>query len=713
MYNIQFSKVPGDSDFDKFNKALQLAKASQDKSVTIKFDKGTYHFHKYQAHEKLVHLSNTDSVQYPYKKIGVLIEDIDNLIIDGQGSLFNFHGNMMMFAIMNSQNITLKNIVFDYQVSTTSEMTVVGYDKQQKWIDYKIPNSLPYEIKGTDIYWLSEKDNEGNYYWIEKNAHKNYGIQVKYPQKQMGRSYYSEDHPFQNIINIVEKKNHILRFNYDKMPPIKPEIGMNYQFLSNAQRETAGAFIYNSQNITLENVQIAYMHGFGLLVQMSEDVVFDKIKLKTRAETERNTSSFADGIHVSGAKGEIVIKNSIFDNTHDDPINIHGTFTRVERKQDDYTLELAYVHAQQGGFTQYHIGDSVKFYSRDQLKPVDKSYTVAAVLAEEDKKMVIRFEEKLPDYIDHKIDGEGLYVVENQSYTPKVTIKNNHFSNVFTRMILVSTNKPILIENNYFSFSTMASIFISNDSNEWYESGPVNDVVIRNNIFNIKSIGRTYWKYAPAIYFMPVTKGGGLPDYQNTIHNNILIEDNEFYLESDGVLRAESVGNLTFRNNRVLRLNPNIYLQLPKEIILSLKEIKDIPLSCDSSDFQGEETIPNGPENNSGTNGNLFEFNACNTIKIENNFYDEGLKPYVLFENMLEDEIDISDLLRVVDSRKDRPVVNEFKNIYYEIDNHEILSIDQNKIHPHLVGQTTIRACYIYNDEIIKSNTCVIKVKEN
>ena len=711
MHVIHFDQMVGQSDYEKLKNALEIVKTKQNEAVTIEFKQDVYHFHKEEAEEKLIHLSNTDSVKFPYKKIGVLIENISNLTLDGQGSLFNFHGNMMMLAMINSDNITLKNILFDYEVASTSELTVVAYDLQDKWIDYKIPISLPFEIRDNNLYWLSEKDSRGNYYWIEKNAHNNYGIQVKYPQDEMGRSYYSEAHPFQNIVDIKLKKSNLIRINYSNLPPIKPVVGMNYQFLSNAQRETAGMLIYNSKNITLEHVQIAYMHGFGLLVQMSENILFDSIKIKTRDITERNTSSFADGIHVSGAKGKIVIKNSLFDNTHDDPINIHGTFTRVEKLLDPYTLELSYVHPQQGGFRQYHIGDEVKFYSRETLRALEKdSFTVVDIVVEKDKSMVIKFDRILPDCIDDKVDNEGKYVVENLTYTPEVHIQNNQFKNVFTRMILVSTNKKILIEDNYFSYATMATIFISNDSNEWYESGPVNDVTIRNNTFKIKSIGRTYWKYAPAIYFMPVTKGGQLPNYQHAIHNNILIENNRFYLESDGIIRAESVGNLIFKNNKVYRLNPKIKLRLPKEIVITAKKPFPIPLETTSQDFKGIDKLPQGPEKNSGSTGNLFEFNACNSIKIENNYYDEGLKPYVLIENMPEAELKISDALKVMNRRVNAAVINEFKNLYYEIENHEIITIDQNHIHPHLEGEATIRACYIYDNQIIKSNKCMVKI---
>ena len=49
--------------------------------------------------------------------------------------------------------------------------------------------------------------------------------------------------------------------------------------------------------------------------------------------------------------------------------------------------------------------------------------------------------------------------------------------------VLVTSRKPIVIENNAFCKLSMAPIYISCDANNWYESGRVEDVLIRNNKF--------------------------------------------------------------------------------------------------------------------------------------------------------------------------------------------------------------------------------------
>ena len=257
--------------------------------VTLKFDKGIYQIHKENAPVREVHTSNTDSVRFPNKSIGILIENQNNLTIDGNGSQFIINGDMMALAIMHSENITVKNVNIDYQIPTTSEMTVLDYDNENKTIDYFIPEYLNYEIQGANIIWKSEQKSDGGYYWTEKNDHRNYGISVKYPTELMGRSYYSNSNPFTNAQSIEQLDDSRVRIKYSSNPAFEVVKGMNFQLVSNAERPTAGAFVWESKDINVINTKISYMHGFGFLVQMAENVSFDGIRMETDIETGRNT----------------------------------------------------------------------------------------------------------------------------------------------------------------------------------------------------------------------------------------------------------------------------------------------------------------------------------------------------------------------------------------------------------------------------------------
>lgn len=91
---------------------------------------------------------------------------------------------------------------------------------------------------------------------------------------------------------------------------------------------------------------------------------------------------------------------------------------------------------------------------------------------------VIRFREAVPEEVE-----ANTYVVENITFAPEVEVRNCKFREIPTRGVLVTSRKPIVIENNAFCKLSMAPIYISCDANNWYESGRVEDVLIRNNKF--------------------------------------------------------------------------------------------------------------------------------------------------------------------------------------------------------------------------------------
>ena len=518
---------------------------NNDKEKVLVLDEREYHFYKEDGKNRKIHLSNTDTMKFPIKHISILLEGLENLTIIGAPSKFIFHGDQMAIALLNSKNICLKDIEIIYSMPTVNEISVIEIDKLNKSVKFKISEGQNYEVRENNVYWYSQKNSNGKYYWTEKNAHNNYGINVTYPEKRMARAYFSHQSPFENIIDIKDISNNKIEIHYKEFP-LDLEEGMIFQFNSNTLRKTCGIFIENSSDINFENVDVRFMPGFGLLGQMSENLSFTNCEFKTSQESDFVTSSQADGIHISGAKGKILIDNCVFDNTHDDPINIHGTYTKVIDQEGKNTLLLKYMHHQQAGFTQYHKGDKIRFIFQETLLPVfgEREFTVVSntiPFNDDIQLMKVQLEEDLPDF---DID-EGI-AVENITYNPEVTIKNSKFTNIFTRCILVSSSKKIIIENNLFYKPTLAAIYISNDANDWYESSAVKDITIKNNHFVIDSIGRTQWKHAPAIYFDPIIKKGN-----HVIHENILIENNVFDLYDDKALIAHNVGNLIFKDNEI------------------------------------------------------------------------------------------------------------------------------------------------------------------
>lgn len=574
--------------------------------ATLLFPKGEYHFYKDHAPVRRVHTSNTDSCANPDKYCGFLIENQENLTVDGDGSLFVFHGNMQAVTVLKSKNIVLKNFAWDFAVPTTVEMKV----KERSLFStvFDIPDSFQWEMDGKDLLWYEESLLDGHRYWQWKNQQKMYCVVGLDPDTGNCCRASITKGPFFAKRRITPLSERRIKVSYWRPAPKYHKPGQVIQMCQNMKRECAGAFIWECDKVRVENVAVHYMNGFGFLTQMSRDVVFDQCRFVPNPHTAKQCTSFADLIHVSGAAGKIEITGCEFCNAHDDPINIHGTFTRVVKRLDSKTLLLEYVHKQQGGFPQFHPGDQVVFYSRDTLESIGGSdehlYTVDTCTnpsedGNTDKTMTVRFTEELPRNIADSLGIEKKYVAENVTYTPDVIIRGCKMYSIPTRGILCTTRGKVLIENNVFDGMTMASIFLSNDSGEWYESGPIRDMTIRRNTFYVLKALQKEWRDKGGVFIHPVTKGGKLPVWERPIHKNITIEDNVFYMEHDKAVKAESVENLVIRNNRIKRFQRT----------------------------RQDETIT------------AYELKACKNVVIQGNQYDDTVYTAPIIKDMPTDQV--------------------------------------------------------------------------
>ena len=121
--NISANKIISVSDFglkpdSRINAVPFVQKAinacKQHPGSTLVFPKGRYDFWAQHAIERDYHETNTYDVNP--KILAVLLDQVNNLTIDGNGSEFIMHGRMQPFTLDRCQNITLKNFSVDWEI---------------------------------------------------------------------------------------------------------------------------------------------------------------------------------------------------------------------------------------------------------------------------------------------------------------------------------------------------------------------------------------------------------------------------------------------------------------------------------------------------------------------------------------------------------------------------------------------------------------------
>ena len=660
-------------------RAIETAK-KEDKPVILNFPKGRYDIYPDKAAERELYISNTVGADAAYKnkKIGILLENMEHVTVEGNDSLFMFHGKMMTFAVIDCEDVVFQNFKVDFQVPTVIDLTVEKIEGNEAVV--YVPECYNYRIEGTDVYWMSdESPYTGELYWEQKNALE---LTNRYNTKTDDK-YWENGWMcpiFENVVKVEDMGNHRLKFTYSTITSEEMQEGMCFQ-MRQTLRDHAGAFFWKSKEVKLQNLDIYFLHAFGMVGQHSENLTFENVHFETPKESGRTNAASADFIQMSGCKGLIDIHGCTFDNPQDDPINIHGTYNQVVEKIAPNKIKVRYMHNQTAGFPNFFVGDEVEFMTKEELLPIEGvSAKVIAVDGPDGQggdmgegsgsltDMILTFDKNIPDEIQ-----PDTHVVENITYTPRVSIKNNLFRNTPTRGVLVTTRQPVVIENNIFDGMQTAGIKISNDAKDWYESGQVRDVTIRNNIF-MECQGE-------CILLDPTNT---VSDAARPVHSNLTIEGNTFYLDefnsNTKVLNIKSVDNLIFKDNRIYRPDP------VKKLELSMKSGEKTMKVGDTAYLDTEfemETF----------NGRLFDLNGCRNVTIENNTYDGGLNTGISISNMSPTDITVQNDIAAVNEDNRTSTVDK---IVYESSDEEVLkAFNDGMLIAVGEGNATVKACLI------------------
>lgn len=670
--------------------------AGGDVPVVISFPEGTYDIYEDQAYKKELYISNTVGANQDYKikNIGFLFEGMKNVVLEGNGSLFMFHGRMMTFAAIDCTNVTYQNLSFDFKVPSVIDVTVESVNEGGRSVTVVVPECFNYEVNGTTVTWKSDvSPYSGNTYWTATNALANVANQIY--DANTGLTVRAGTKLFNGLSSISEISDHKLKLTYSGNVPDNVKAGCSYQ-MRNTTRDHSAMFFWKSEGVTLKDVNAHFLYGFGVVGQNSSDITLDGVHFDVPEGSGRSTAGFADFVQMSGCRGEIRVENCTFVNPHDDPINIHGTFMRVVRKSsDNKTFTVRYMHNETAGFPNFFEGDQVEFMTAGNMTRVaDSVATVVDVKGPSGDAgaqqsgtgsltdIEITLDRALPDI------SPNTHVVENITYTPSAVIQNNVFKQVPTRGILVTTRKKVEIKDNLFDGMGMASIYISNDAQGWYESGPVEDVTIEGNTFVRPSAG------AAVIFIEPTNPSVST---EKPIHENIVINNNTFFMQNGQVLNAKCTKDLSFTDNHLYRYDPHITLTLSAsgEMLRAGKQIKLMA--------QGTGNV---------MSSNLYAFNGCKEVYLDGNYYDGGLKLNASTNNMGEADIIVGAEEGVVVNGSAN-VLPAVKNIMFESSDERILKIEADGTATGLApGTVTVRAYVPAGGEKLWSNEVTVTVTD-
>lgn len=578
-----FGVSPNDFS-DVSGRVQQAIEACKNKpGAVLWFDKGRYDFWPAGAVRKVFYASNTSSEEElpdKTKTFGLFFEKINDLTIEGNGAVFMFHGKMSPWAFIECSNIRMQHLVIDFERPTMSEMTFSEITDTA--ITVQVNPDSRFTIVNNKLLWYGEGWGMKEYHAILTNP-------------ATGVNTYSSWEPF-------------LQSHATRLGPLTVRFTGSFAGFSAAPgdvltirdplRDQMGGLINLSSGISLKEIRIRYMHGFGILSQFSSDLSFDSVSIAPDPASGRTMSGFADAMHFSGCKGAITIENSHFKGLHDDPINVHGTHLKITETLSPVQVKVRFMHPQTYGMIAFFPGDSIAFVHPESLQVFARGRVKSSELVNPHEMLVTLFD-PTPKQMT---TGDCL---ENLSWNPSLTVRNCRFESVNTRGLLVTTRGKVVIEGNTFYRTGMHAILIADDAMSWYESGPVEDVLILGNNFE-----ECAYNSAPGNYVIAVAPENHGPVKDYYVHRNIRVEDNTFKVYDAPLATVRSTDGFSFNNNKIVQ-----------------------------SHFM-----------KAGANKASIHLEACRNVMIANNIFQTDWKPVIRLDKTSRTSVKIkeSDLFQVI-----------------------------------------------------------------
>lgn len=494
--------------------ALQKCKEEHWKGIV--FEKGEYHFYEEYGTEEYCCISNHGNAGN--KRCAFPLKEFQDFTVDGGGSTFVFHGVMLPFLISGSENITLRNftVIVTNVCYPQGEVLACG----DGYFDLRIREKDKWDVRGGNFCAVDDRG-------IEHFAY-NYNIFEKDSKKLVRGSgdywpcFFSAQRLSDTDVRILHGFN--------------PPVGSILVFMACA-RVSAGIFLRNSRQITVSDVTLHSCFGMGIIAQLCDTVTLERIRVTPEADSWLSVN--ADATHFVNCTGAIRVQDCLFENQLDDALNIHGIYLKITDAGKGWAT-VRMVHPEQQGVQICFPGDRLAAMDAELLIPEGREVTV--------KKAELINNDYCRLYFEEDTEVPVNYLFENLTrqaalYMSGCTVRSNR-----ARGMLLATKGKTVIENNYFNSSGCAILFEC-DGSYWFESGSVQDVLIRNNTFD--DCAYCIWGNE-AICVAPRRKEAEGKYY----HGKIEISDNRFVTGGKNILYANNIRELIVQGNQIADESP-------------------------------------------------------------------------------------------------------------------------------------------------------------
>ncbi len=488
--------------------------------ITVEFESGTYDIFAKSADKELMYITNTTGEKEqrsPIRTVGLNIANVQNVEFDFRGAKIIMHGLMTNMVLDHVENIKIKNLTIDHVRPYATEM--VNIERTPWKATFKINKDCDYEISQGKMYFFGDN-------WrmpADESAANSWWTTVSTPDdpERIARTW---KHPFKYARKFSEIGDHLVEVKY--FLPNCVEEGATYNVFR-VKRLEVGIFVNRSKEVYFENVKQQFNISHAIVAQCSHNITLDYCSFAPDKNSERKFASVTDFCHFNMCSGKVSISNCFFSGANDDCLNVHGVNFQIEDVKEN-ELIVSFKHPQAYGYNPLDEGDEIMYVEGSSLQDIGGAKILSSIMLD-----LYRIK-LLVDTVPKEVKKGDL--VEDISKCADVFFADNYVSYLTTRGLLLTTRGRVHVIENTFKKTGMSAILVSDDGNDWYESGAVRDVTIQGNKF-VECKG-------PVILIKPEIK-----TYKGSVHKNILIENNTFILKDTTAIYALATERLGIKGN--------------------------------------------------------------------------------------------------------------------------------------------------------------------
>lgn len=299
-------------------------------------------------------VSNTMDSNEPMP-VGILLEGCKHLRLQGGGvegenkTTILYDGRMVQICNNHSEDITFTGLVFDLKRPTVSEIRVL--EAGAAYAVIQVAEGSDYSVEDGKFRWRGDW---GPGDFCQKLDLKE-GRCRRFPTP---RGWEAQGQAIATARDLGGRK---VRLDYpDGESGL--ETGHQYHF-RNIKRDSVGVHINRSKDIIFKDCDFYALTGMGFVCQFTENMTFQRVNVAPPRDTIRTCPAWADILHFSNCKGNILIDSCRFSGMQDDAINCHGTYLYIVEKTKSNQVLVRFMHRQTYGFPAFVPGDEVAVIS--------------------------------------------------------------------------------------------------------------------------------------------------------------------------------------------------------------------------------------------------------------------------------------------------------------------------------------------------------------